>query len=78
MVIKALDPDWIRIRIGMQPKMLDQDPYQMYTDPKHWFKSAKPKELEKRELIKVSVRDGWELAKKLIEKRVRVTQSSEK
>ncbi len=25
MVIKALDPDWIRIRIGIQPKMLDPD-----------------------------------------------------
>jgi hypothetical protein len=25
LVIKALDPDWIRIRIGIQPKMLDPD-----------------------------------------------------
>ncbi len=25
MVIKTLDPDWIRIRIGIRPKMLDQD-----------------------------------------------------
>jgi hypothetical protein len=57
LVIKTLDPDWIRIRIGIQPKMLDPDPYQMNTDPKHWFKYAKPKELEKRELIKVSVGD---------------------
>jgi hypothetical protein len=24
---KPLDPDWIRIRIGIQPKMLDPDPY---------------------------------------------------
>ncbi len=30
LVIKNLDPDWIRIRIGIQPKM----PYQMNTDPK--------------------------------------------
>ncbi len=26
-VIITLDPDWIRIRIGIQPKMLDPDPY---------------------------------------------------
>jgi hypothetical protein len=28
------DPDlnWTRIRIGIQPKMLDPDPYQMNTD----------------------------------------------
>ncbi len=32
-VIKTLIPDWIRIRIGIQPKMLDPDPYQMNTDP---------------------------------------------
>ncbi len=31
------DPDWIRIRIGNQPKMLDPDPYQINTDPKPWF-----------------------------------------
>jgi hypothetical protein len=29
------DPDWIRI--GIQPKMLDPDPYQMNTDPKPWL-----------------------------------------
>jgi hypothetical protein len=34
MVIKTLDSDWIRISI--QPKMLDPDPYQMNTDLKHW------------------------------------------
>jgi hypothetical protein len=30
---------WIRIRIGILPKMLDldPDPYQMNTDPKPWF-----------------------------------------
>ncbi len=35
MVIKALDPDpyWIRIRIGIQPKMLDPDPDEMNADP---------------------------------------------
>jgi hypothetical protein len=32
LVIKTLDPD--RIRIGIQSKMLDPDPYQMNTDPK--------------------------------------------
>ncbi len=26
LVIKALDPDWIRIRIGLQPQPLDPDP----------------------------------------------------
>jgi hypothetical protein len=29
LVIKALDPDWIRIRIGLHPDPLDPDP-----DPK--------------------------------------------
>ncbi len=29
---KALDPDWIRIRIGVHPKMLDPDPDEMDTD----------------------------------------------
>jgi hypothetical protein len=29
LVIKALDPYWIRIRIGIQPKMLDPDPDEM-------------------------------------------------
>ncbi len=38
MVIKALDPDWIRIRIGIQPKMLDPDPDEMNADPKPCFK----------------------------------------
>ncbi len=35
MFIKTLDPDWIRIPICIQPKMLDPDPYQMntYTKP---------------------------------------------
>ncbi len=26
LVMKALDPDWIRIRIGSHPKMLDPNP----------------------------------------------------
>jgi hypothetical protein len=30
-----LDPDWIRTRIGIHPKLRDPDPYQMNTDPKH-------------------------------------------
>jgi hypothetical protein len=34
--IKTLDPDWIRIRVGIQPKMLDPYLYQMNTDPKHY------------------------------------------
>ncbi len=33
LVIKALDQDWIRIRIGIQPKMLDPDPDEMNADP---------------------------------------------
>ncbi len=33
---KPLDPDWIRIRIGIPPKLLDPDPYQMNTDPQPW------------------------------------------
>ncbi len=33
LVIKALDPHWIRIRIGSQPKMLDTDPDEMNADP---------------------------------------------
>ncbi len=36
MVIKALDPDWIRIRIGIQPKMLDPDPDEINADPQPW------------------------------------------
>jgi hypothetical protein len=38
LVIKNLDPDWIRIRIGFQSKMLDPDPYQMNPDPKPFLK----------------------------------------
>ncbi len=37
MVIKALDPDWIRIRIGVQPKMPDPD--EMNADPQPCYKS---------------------------------------
>ncbi len=41
LVIKALDPDpyWIRIRIGIQPKMLDPDPdpNEMNADPQPCF-----------------------------------------
>jgi hypothetical protein len=37
LVIKTLDPDWIQIGIGMQPKMLDPDPDQINTDPKHCY-----------------------------------------
>ncbi len=33
MVIKALDPYWIRIRIGLQHHTLDPDPEKMNTDP---------------------------------------------
>ncbi len=37
LVIKALDPDWIRtrirIRIGVHPKMPDPDPDEMNADP---------------------------------------------
>jgi hypothetical protein len=27
LVLKTLDPYWMRIRIGIQPKLLDPDPY---------------------------------------------------
>ncbi len=39
MVIKILDPDWIRIRIkiGIQPKMLDLDPESVNSDQKDFF-----------------------------------------
>ena len=40
MVIKALDPDWIRIRIGLQPQTLDSDPKKnLYGSETllHWF-----------------------------------------
>ncbi len=33
LVIEALDPDWIRIRIGVHPKMLDPDPDEINADP---------------------------------------------
>ncbi len=33
-VVKTLDPDWFRI--GIQPKMLDQDMKSINPDPKHW------------------------------------------
>ncbi len=36
-VIKTLDPDYIRIRIGIQPKMLGPDPDSMNPDPKHCY-----------------------------------------
>jgi hypothetical protein len=38
LVIKTLDPVSIRIRIGIQPKMLDKDPDpdSVNPDPKHW------------------------------------------
>ncbi len=39
LVIKALDPDSIRIRIGLQPQTLDPDPDQMNADPKPWFRT---------------------------------------
>ena len=34
LVLKTLNPDWIRI--GIRPKMLDPDPYQMSADPQPW------------------------------------------
>jgi hypothetical protein len=45
LVIKALDPYWIRIRIririGLQRQTLDPDPdpEKMNTDPQHWSSS---------------------------------------
>ncbi len=37
LVIKALDPDWMRIRIGIQLKMLDPDPDEINADPQPWY-----------------------------------------
>jgi hypothetical protein len=39
LVIKALYPDWIRIRIqiGVQPKILNPDPDEMNADPQPCF-----------------------------------------
>jgi hypothetical protein len=37
LVIKALDPDWIRIWIGVHPKMLDPDPDEMNADQQPWL-----------------------------------------
>jgi len=34
--LKTLDPDWIRIRIGIQPKILI--PKSITPDPKHWLR----------------------------------------
>ncbi len=45
-VINTLDADWIQIRIrfGIQPKMLDPDPESMNPDPKHWVQiTLKPR-----------------------------------
>jgi hypothetical protein len=43
LVIKALDPYWIRIRIririGLQHQTLDPDPEKINTDPQPWYKS---------------------------------------
>ncbi len=36
-----MDPDWIRIRIGLQPQTLDPDPEKMNTDPKPWYRYSK-------------------------------------
>jgi hypothetical protein len=33
LVIKTLDPDWIRIQTGFQPKIIDPDPDKMNADP---------------------------------------------
>jgi hypothetical protein len=46
LVIKALDPDWIRIRIGNQPKMLDPDPDEMNADPQPCLQGVGDAELQ--------------------------------
>ena len=46
MVIKALGPDLIRIRIGFQPKMLDPDPDEMNADPQPWFQGTEENQRE--------------------------------
>jgi hypothetical protein len=44
LVIKTLDPDWIwiRIHVGIQPKMLDPDPDQRNTGSETLVLSAMP------------------------------------
>jgi hypothetical protein len=51
LVIKTLDPDWIRILIGIQPKMLDPD--QLNADPQPCSKISKTKENELNLLLPV-------------------------
>jgi hypothetical protein len=41
LVIKALDPDWIRI--GVQSKMLHLDPDLMNADPQPWVQEITPR-----------------------------------
>jgi hypothetical protein len=43
------DPYWIQIWIGIQPKMLDPDPYQINTDPQPWRKEGEKEEGEEEE-----------------------------
>jgi hypothetical protein len=44
MVIKAQDPYWIQIRIGIQPKMLELDPDrdEINADPQPCLKQTPP------------------------------------
>jgi hypothetical protein len=47
--MKTSDPDLIQIRIGIQPKMLDPDPYQMNADSQPWRKEGEKEGEEEEE-----------------------------
>jgi hypothetical protein len=70
LVIKALDPDWIRIRvrIDLQPQPLDPDPdpEKMNTDPKHWLEQRPTSVADDREILikfRLSFMRIWNLKK---------------
>ncbi len=48
-----MDPDWIRIRIGIQPKMLDPDPDEMNADPQPCLQGRR---LREQVLLQAAVR----------------------
>jgi hypothetical protein len=49
LVVKTLDPDWIRI--GIQPKLLGLDTDQMNTDTKRWIKINIPADANNSEAV---------------------------
>jgi hypothetical protein len=49
--MKTLDPDCIGIRIGIQPKKLDPDPYQRNADLKQWKRDKVKKDDFRRQFL---------------------------